>query len=486
MKHRSAVTREMVRETMLEMLGGGGGNSRAFKHNASGTPAATGYAHGAGGLLIFPGVDPMVFSTIQGIYSGMLGELQATPSVYDNPLYEVVTGVQGTSGSNKNAVCDDAPTAGLLKAGMHTAPFGRYELSTREIELNRMGRRNNRADPVDLRLVNSPMSNSPFGMSQGLPSGILNNEFDKAMFERAVAFNRLLNLQIWRGLPSNNSAGGGYKELKGFDSLISTGYVDAETNLSMPSLDPLVMQGNYTRIDTNGAAVVNMFSYMARYLRSKASRSGVNPVRWIVAMREELFWELTKVWPCAYYLGGCVVSTSSGQQVQINATDQTELRDQMREGRFLIIDGIKFDVVFDDGIAEETNTSNNGVPNTCFASDVYFIPMSANGIVVTKLEYFDMSNADISSTLGTGLVLARSTGNGAFLEWPRQTNQCVVFQAKIEPRLVMRTPWLAARLRRLVYCPLLHTDSPFPDDPYHKDGGLTTRSSGVGSSFYGD
>lgn len=488
--NRSAVAnRQAVKEALIDLLSDG--NPKAYKHNASGTPAATGYAHGPGGLLTYPGVDPMVFSTIQGAYGGILSELPTKSSLFTNPLYEVVTGVQAQSGNNKNAVCDNAPVAGLMKAGMHTAPFGRYELATREMELNRMGQRNNRGDPLDLRLMNNPISGSIFDTSLGDGmSRTLTNEYEKALFERAVAFHRLLSRQIWTGTSASNSAGGGYKELNGFERLIATGYVDAETNTSLPSLDPLVIQGNYAPVQGAGATattianVVNMFATMARYLRSKAVRSGIDPVRWVIAMKEELFWALSSVWPCAYYLGGCTVSTSAGQQVTINARDSVDLRDQMRAGKFLIIDGLKYDVTFDDGITEETNTTFVGVPSTCFASDAYFIPMSVSGgIAVTMLEYFDQANADISDVLGTGLVLGRSTAGGAFLEWPRQTNQCFVLQAKIEPRLVLRTPWLAGRIRRIVYCPLVHTDSPFPDDPYHKNGGLTTRT---GPSFWGD
>ena len=58
---------------------------------------------------------------------------------------------------------------------------------------------------------------------------------------------------------------------------------------------------------------------------------------------------------------------------------------------------------------------------------------------------------------------------GAFLSWPRQTNQCVVWQTKVEPRLVLRTPWLAARLQNVVYCPTQHVRESFPADPYHVD-----------------
>ncbi|KKM76612.1 hypothetical protein LCGC14_1378340, partial [marine sediment metagenome] len=114
-----------------------------------------------------------------------------------------------------------------------------------------------------------------------------------------------------------------------------------------------------------------------------------------------------------------------------------------------------------------------------FASDIYLIPMSVvGGRAVTFMEYFDYGNPSAQAAIGN-MVLARQ--EGAFLTWPRQTNQCVVWQTKVEPRLVMRTPWLAGRLQNVMYCPLQHTQQPFPDDPYFVDGGRTQRP---GPSFF--
>src|SRR3990167_10484758 len=114
------------------------------KHDASGTPIAAGYTHGPGGLLTLPGVDPDVFHTRVGARS-MLGQLPTKASLYTNPTYTTITGVQGTSGSNKSNVCDNAPVAGLMKACTITSVFGRYEVATQELELNRLGALTDRA-----------------------------------------------------------------------------------------------------------------------------------------------------------------------------------------------------------------------------------------------------------------------------------------------------------------------------------------------------
>jgi len=283
---------------------------------------------------------------------------------------------------------------------------------------------------------------------------------------------------LWTGNPVNNTGGGGYKELTGLQLLVNTGYNDAETAQACPSLDSDLKNFNYRRIDAagNGTLLVDAISTMYHFVKDLADRTGMMPVRWVFAMRAELFWEITKVWPCSYLTYRCQVT--GNEQVQINAADQVRFRDEMRAGSYLLIDGERVEVVLDDGIPEATNTTNANVTSGCFASDIYLLPMSViGGQSSLYLEYFEYSNPSITDALGN-LVLGRI--EGAFLVWPRQTNQCVVWQEKIEPRLVLRTPWLAGRLQNVQYCPLQHTREPFPTDPYFVDGGRISRS---GPSF---
>lgn len=446
------------------------------KHDASGTPIAAGYAHGPGGILSFPGTDPEVFHTVVG-NMGILGSLPTKASLFTNPTYSIITGVQGDSGSEKAEVCDDAPVAGLKKVCIVTSVFGRYERATQELELNRLGQRNDRADPMDLRLVGSPIHQSGVfatgPQSPATPADLFSNEVVQKLWERNISMHRLLSQQLWIGDPANNSGGGGYKELTGFDQLINTGYVDAETGSVCPSVDSDLKDFNYGRIDIagQGDALVDAISNMYRFVRNLAMRTGVLPVRWVLVMRDTAFWEITKIWPCSYLTYRCEVQ--GNERVVVNAADQVRMRDEMRAGHYLLIDGERIDVILDDGINEDTPTTNANVTEGCFASDIYLIPMSVvGGRAVTFLEYFDYTNPSISTALGN-LVLAKV--EGAFLTWVRQTNQCVVWQTKVEPRLVMRTPWLAGRLQNVQYCTPQHPREPFPDDPYFVDGGRTSR-----------
>lgn len=452
------------------------------KHDASGTVTNQMF-HGPGGLLTYPGVDPAVFHTIVG-NKGILGELPTSPSVYTNPTFWTITGIRADVGSEKSGVCDNAPTAGLTKGCLATSVFGRYERATKEFEINSIGQRVDRADPMDLRMIGSPIAQSGIfasgAMSPATPADILRSQMAKLFWERNVSIHRLLSDQIWTGNPTNNAAAGGYKEMTGIQLLVNTGYVDAETNTSCPSMDSDLKNFAYARVDAtgSGALLIDALSYLYMTRKSLAERTGVMPVRWVFVMREELFWEITKIWPCSYLTYMCQLTGQ--QQVVVNAADQVAMRDDLRKNKYLIINGDRIEVILDDGIPYTTNTDNANVTSGCAASDIYMLPMSIVGGVSTLfMEYFDYGNPEIGAALGTGLVLGRV--EGAFLTWPRQLNTCVVFQSKVEPRLILRTPWLAGRLQNIVYCPTQFIRTSFPADPYFVNGGVTERP---GPSFY--
>ncbi len=466
---------ESLMEEISSFKSGAKGGRSVYKHDTPGAPITVGYSHGPGGHLTFPGVDPQVFHTVVGNI-GILGTLPTKSSVFTNPTYQVLTGVLGDSGSEKEDVCDNAPYGGLMKTCMLTSVFGRYERSTPEIELNRLGQLNDRADPMDLRLVGSPIHQSGIFASgpgdPGIPGDVFTNEIARKMFELGLSFHRQISVQIWRGNPANNSAGGGYKELTGLDILINTGHIDAENNTSCPSLDSDLKNFNYARVDADPDGLVNAISYLYRTRKSLALRTSVMPVRWVLAMRDELFWEITKIWPCSYLTYQCQVTGQ--ERVNINAADQVAMRDAMRQGQYLLIDGEKVEVILDDGIREWTNTDNANVTSGCMSSDIYLIPMSvAGGQASLFLEYFDYGNPSAQSAIAA--MNNEFRVEGAFITTWRRTNWCLQLQSKIEPRLVLRTPWLAGRLQNVQYCPLQHIRTPFPGDPYNVDGGRTSR-----------
>lgn len=453
-----------------------------YKHDASGTPISVGYSHGPGGLLTFPGVDNTVFHTVMGNMS-ILGQIPSTPSVFTNPTYFTVTGVQADTGDEMTDPCDNAPTAGLMKGCMLTSVFGRYERATPELEVNRLGQRNDRSDPMDLALVGSPIAASGiFNRGASAPGDVFTNEVSRKFWELGVSFWRLLAQQLWQGSPANNTSGSGYKEMTGLSTLVNTGHTDAETGSACAALDSYVANFNHTRIDASDSDIVAAITNMYHQVYTRAEGMGMLPVRWVLAMRPQMFYELTSIWPCSYLSYRCATSPGMADPMQgvIDAQDAIAMRDAMRAGKYLMVDGQRIEVVLDHGIVElNGNNSDSNFPAGCFESDIYLLPMSVvGGRSVLFMEYFDFQNPSAQSAIGN-MWLGRS--DGPFLTWPRQTNTCIVWQSKVEPRLVLRTPWLAARLQNVVYCPIQQTREPFPADAYFTDGGKTSRP---GPSLY--
>jgi hypothetical protein len=450
----------------------------------TGTAAVGRYAHGPTGLFTLPGVDPVLYSTIVGIESLSM-MFPAAGSNDTNPLFTTITGVQDETGAEPDGACDDAPIAGLIKACTMTAAFGRYTRMTPEIDIRRMGQRVNRGDPTDLRVANGPADAgiasifSPDGTNPTLTQGI-NSEMSKIFFEFGINVNRLLTKQVFDGNPANNSAGGGSREFPGLDILIGTGKVDAETGTACPSLDSTIRDLNFVNIAEDGESVVEEVTYMMRILQKNARTMGLAPAQIIIAMREELFYELTAVWPCSYLTRSCTFRTNDGTIVQnVDAAAQIAFRDRMRAGQFLTIDGQDIGVVLDDAINEDSNATQGALVPGEYASDIYFIPLTVlGGTPVTFWQYFSYQNADAASAITNigGAGHFRITNGGAWM-WHLKPplNWCIQALATTEPRLIMRTPFLAGILQNVAYTPLLHTRQPFPDDPYFINGGVTSR-----------
>lgn len=447
----------------------------------SGTPSLP-YLHGPNGLWSVPGVERDIISTrIQP--TGLAGSIPARGTVTLNPLFPYLTGFLPGSGANPVGVCDDWPTAGPMKNCLQTADFGRYGRMTRELDITFPGRQINRGEFMDLRIINDPLV-APGINSNGIvtPGGSaqLTQELMMRFVEVGIEFQNLLSKQLFTGNPSNNTSGGGYKEFPGLDLLIGTNKKDAITGQLCPSLNSLVTDFNFRRVnDTSaGADIVRTVTYMMRVLKSNADRMNLSPVTWAIVMRESLFYELTAVWPCSYMTYGCQMRATPDQQLVLDGGDMINMRDAMRNGRYLLTDGVQTPVIFDDAVFENTSTTTNRVTAGSFASDIYFIPMSfRGGMSGIYWEYIDYSQTAMQTAAAGNISQYFWTDGGRYL-WHAKPpkNFCAQWLTIIEPRLIFPVPHLAAKLRNVQYTPLMHTRDPFPTDPYFVNGGVTARN----------
>ena len=447
---------------------------------AVGTPVNP-YYNGPGGLFGVSGLEQDFISTRVQPVGGLGSRLPAFPDAKAHPLFAYLTGFLDVTGSHPTNVCDAPQVAGPGKSCIQTAQFGRYSYETREVELNRIGLVNDRGEFMDYNVVNDPLvGDLGGGLFPNIPAQdqmLRGRELVARMIEVGVAFQNTLVRQLYTGNPANNTAGGGWREFPGLDLLIGTTKVDALTNIACPSLASDIKNFNYGRVDATNLNpdIVQVMSYMYRYLRRNAESMGFNPTKWVIAMRNDLFYELTAVWPCSYLTYRCQFRVADGTVItNVSAADQIAMRDAMRAGRYLIIDGDQVEVVIDDGIIEHNRSGNAAIGIGCFSSDIYFVPMTVRGnYPVTFWQFFDYNQGPMTA-VRDGRLQNFWTDGGRYMWVSEYTRWCVLLTAKIEPRVILRTPHLAGRITNVQYCPLQHTRDALPTDYYFTDGGVST------------
>lgn len=453
----------------------------------SSTPSAS-YGHGYGGIFSYPGLSRPVFNALILPQIGLQSRLPVRWSNETTPLYGIFTGVTATSGSEPTGVCDDPPTVGLAKLCTHAFVWGRQSRMSKVYDIDRVGQVVNRGDFTDLQFMGNPL-NSPNPNVPALPgfggmNDVLNRELGKMLFEMGVAWSRDFAQELYTGNPTNNTAGGGRKYFYGLDILINTGYRDAETGVACPAADSIVKDMNSLDVGANGTTYVQWITNIWRRLNFISSHAGLDPVRWVITMPQGIFWELTDIWPCAYNTSRCeVLDTAAINPVPYyDAAAGVRLRDEMRNGSFLLIDGTRVEVVIDEAITE------TALAGSSFRSSIYFVPMTVLG--GTPVTFMENINYDAP---GGALEFARSTApsdtyftsdGGRFL-WLKKppTNFCVQVIVKTEPRVLLLTPHIAARMTNVKWTPLAHERDWETDGSFYVDGGGTKRDI-YGPSYY--
>jgi hypothetical protein len=462
----------MMAQAMEMMNGAKGLDSSAIKA-ISGSP--TGVApYGPTGIFGTAGLDQVVINAHMSP-SGIDRYLPVFPTVEVNPMFPAITGWGADSGTEASGVCDDC-ISNTPQTCIQTATFGRICRETEEMEINEIIQRINRGVMTDLRIHGSILGPGPFQPINANGSQWLKTAVHASMVSAGVSLQRKISQMIWSGNPANNSAGGGYKEFPGLDMLIATGKQDAETGALCAALDPDIKSFNYNDVCGTSPDIVEYISMMEIFLRHNAERMGLMPVQWVLAMRPELFFELTACWPCKYLTFRCEDAAGANATV-INDNVNVSLRDNMRNGNYLLVNGRQIPVVTDDGIFESNNANDANLEAGQFASDIYFIPLTSRGMPVTYWEHLDYTTTSAESVFMNGTQNWWPTDGGRFLWNSQQQSWCFKLQLKTEPRIIMRTPQLAGRIQDVMYSPLQHLRSPFPTDsagdtdPYFVKGG---------------
>lgn len=463
----------------------------ATKAVPSSTPGGS-YGHGPGGLFSNPALNrPLYSAVISTPFSGLQYILPVRGTSETSPLDGIITGVTATTGTEAQGVCDDPPTTGLTKLCMHSYPLGLLSRQTPVYNIRYGTRLTSRGEHTDFQVMGSPFNSrgsGPFAPSiPGVSADdMANTNSGKVIWAWMVAWARDFARLLYNGTTANNTAGGGYAEFYGLNTLINTGYRDAITGTACAAADSIVVDFANQNVRTNASAIVTKVLETMWVLMDLAARTNLAPVRWALAMPQSLFYELTRIWPVTYLTDGA--QTTAGQTTFVDAGDQIRMRDEMRgdmgnrSGQHLKMFGIDVPVVIDDAIPE------NGIGAGVQSSSIYFVPLTVlGGDPVTFMEYLNYDAigvpADAAKFAPDGTF--QTSDNGRFLLAKKPpTNVCVQLLAYTEPRLIMRTPFLAARIDRVAYQRLPNLRSGFPSDTAYFVNGGATNGSGSGPSYY--
>lgn len=458
-----------------------------YKHDlASPISLTSNIMHGVGGIFGVPGIQRDVFAT-RVKPRGLMQILPALGSVWSQPLVAYLTGFTDDENvSEKDEVCDVPPSAGQMKSCLQGALFGRVERKTEPFEITQAWNPMNQGETLDLRIINDPILESGLSVPSSIPMAAtqaLNRQVLSLWMNLGVALERKIGPLTYTGSPANNSAGGGYQEFHGLETLVGTGKIDVITQNVCASLDSDLRNFAYKRIDQYGANLVAVLTDMVRYIDDIAVRTGLDPVQHAFVMRRNAFNELADIWPCAYGTYRCTsdnVQDPAITQLVVDAGAQRAMAEDIRTGKYLLIDGMRIPVIIDDYIPEESNLTTPGsIANGCFASDIYYLPLSVRGGLVSLFyEYYDFSAANgVMQAIMDGNMTGDYWTDGGRYMWTKQrTGWCMEWWAMIKPRLRLLTPHLAGRLQNVTYCPAKHYREDDPSSSYFFDGGSTSRT----------
>jgi hypothetical protein len=434
-------------------LNGGHYQQKDVSYNAN-----TQYAHGPRGVFNLPGVEPDMWSLVRRP-KGLAGKLPIVKSRYTSNFYGLPIYVAAGSGAEPANDCAPGPNPGDLNIAYQSFPFGKVIRTTTPVDVNRVGQLVNNAEPLDLRIINAASDSSPFVPDPARNPTFLTSELGLKYWTLGIEFERQVESDIFTGDPTNNNAlTAGRQYFAGLDKLINTGKIDANTGVAVPALDSLLV--NWAGADISGtvtlggrsADIVSTISAIINYLEATSMETNIQNPEWELNGRYDLFYALTAIWPCSYLTNGCTTAVNTGgtSMVFVSGSEQVGMRDEMRTGQFLWINGRRYAWNVTDQNTETTTAGRR-------SSDIYFTPMSANGRRPLYLESFPFDNEQINEFVNTIPGQMWQSNNGLYFWTFDKTQYCVTLTAKVQPRLILRLPQIAARLRNVGYTALIPT-----------------------------
>lgn len=444
--------------------------------------------HGDGSMFgaVQVGIDPDVISTMM-YWRGVAELLPRDPVRTIEQFLPFITGVEPTSSTEPTTECGDC-ISGESEACVQHFPTAKVCRETKAMTLQKAIERLNRGD-IDLNLLNDQLgSNSPWhpGASFTTQGEIMQVATAWALlFELPPLFMHALGPMTYTGNPVNNN-GNAYREFRGLELLVNTGFVDAFANVTCPALDSDLKDVNYGDIKTTtNPSVMETLEMAHYYVRNNARGQRLDPVQWAVVLRPELWQIMSSLLPYQSILATMMNATVPAQyEVVIDGQSLVNERNAIRQGMTINLNGENVRVVVDDGIPESNNANDANCEAGEYASDVYILPLRyLGGRPAMRIQYKDyrFMTGEIAATNDLIGGFYQPSPDGRFSYSLVRDGRCFKIQAETEPRIILKTPQLAARIQNVKYVPLQHLREPNPDGSYFFKGGVSTRAP---SSYY--
>lgn len=451
---------------------------------ASTTPGAQTF-HGPGqanaaqlGLFSGVGVRPDRFSAMPQIADGLVAAIASmgglSRSQFTNERLDILTGQTGGGTTNAAGFCGNPPAVGSLKVMRRDFTWGNYYVKTELNALALLGQFNTRAD-VPGRILNSGSVANPL-IPDIMFSPALNDQSQLRMelYKIGVDLSRTMEVVAQRGTAGvDNSRTGWFAEFAGLESQITTGFADAATNLPAAVVDSIVVPYNAgitgTSADGSGRRFYNVLRDTWRSLVLRANKAGLNGTVFAIVARPELIERIVEV--CAHQMA--IYSGVGTQYAEVHRDGEAieNRRVQMLSGQYVLLDGVQVPLIASEGQALE------GIANNTYRNDVFIVPMNWAGTPLTRIEYHPMDNPNASEFASAfGNTGVGTINNGMFLTGRRDTGLCIEYHFQARFRLILETPWLAARVDNVEYSYVLNTHEAIPGGSLYKNGGLSYRS----------
>ena len=449
------------------------------KHDTTGTSQTAQTLHGANaggynGLLSAPGVRPDMYTTAPRTDS-LFSMIPLERSEFLNEKSEIMTGVTDVQGTNPTGFCGTPPTFGNMKVCQQVSTFGEFYLGSGVIDLTKVGSLVDRGDTPRQLLNSGRVDNRLVPDTLARMEADTRDERASLMYTAGFGIERAFDRVSITGSTANtgNSAVTGFiTEFNGLDALIKTGYVDAVTSQACPAADSKVITFganiNNTIAGGDGRDFVEALVDLYWAQLDLAEMLGLVTDFYFV-MTRAMFRVATEVWACNYATSRC--SQGDDRSLNIYANDVVALRDSMQNERYLLISGMRIPVLFASGIPQGGGTTANS-----FTQDIYLVPLRVNGAPSLYMDYFPMDNP--YALRFQDMTPDRTfMNNGLYAVSPSRTQNCIQFSFAAKPRLILRTPFLAGRLDNVTFTDLRGTRTPYPNESFYANGGVTYRTS---------